>query len=222
MMRSGSSPRMAWTASCSMRTATGRIARGTVSDVDQETAERLLRDARAAPLALLPGASLARSTLHRMDAEHHILVWSFSHAVVDGWSLGTLWDDFVVAYRGGSESPAAGSYADFLGRQRVVEPPPSAAHLEAQAAPGTLEVRIDESARARIEEHCRRVDTTPYLVLLDSLLRAIEECEIVSPDVRVWSPHAGRDSVDDAACRWNVRARGGCWWARCTRARGRP
>lgn len=175
------------------------LARGTVSDVDQETAERLLRDARAAPLALLPGASLARSTLHRMDAEHHILVWSFSHAVVDGWSLGTLWDDFVVAYRGGSESPAAGSYADFLGRQRVVEPPPSAAHLEAQAAPGTLEVRIDESARARIEEHCRRVDTTPYLVLLDCLLRAIEECEIVSPDVRVWSPHAGRDSVDDAA-----------------------
>lgn len=174
------------------------LTRGTVSDIDQETAERLLRDAQAAPLALLPGAPLARSTLHRMDAEHHILVWSFSHAVVDGWSLGTLWDDFVVAYRGGSETTAAGSYAEFLGRQRVVEPPPGAARLDAQVSPGTLEVRIDESARARIEEHCRRADSTPYLVLLDCFLRAIEECEVASPHARVWSPHAGRDSVEDA------------------------
>src|SRR6185436_500797 len=71
----------------------------TATAIDDELVRSTLDRQRLAGFDVLGGA-LARAELVATRTGEHLLVWSFHHAVVDGYSLGIIWDDFVALYNG--------------------------------------------------------------------------------------------------------------------------
>src|SRR5256884_1099464 len=64
-------------------------------------------------------APLLRLTMFRLGAEHHQLVWSFHHAILDGWSVSLLLQEFFARYQAlaqGSQPrlPAGRPYRDYI------------------------------------------------------------------------------------------------------------
>lgn len=180
-----------------------RVKRGSISDIEPSTIEHILRTRRNSRLTLAPGEPLVQSELLSVDSDHHVLVWSFSHAVVDGWSLGVLWDDFIAAYRGELDQSLAGSYAAFLERQQIRKSSTVVRHdaldEDNAAAPGRHEFRLNSHLRKRVESVCQRDDTTLYVLLLGCFLRAAMVNPTVTSDLPVWTPHAGRDTLEDSS-----------------------
>jgi amino acid adenylation domain-containing protein len=87
-----------------------------------ERAGRAMIAAAARPFDLERGPFL-RVLLIRLGDSHHLLVMTLHHIVVDGWSVGILWDELSSLYAaraaGSSLEPASpGQYADYAAWQR--------------------------------------------------------------------------------------------------------
>ncbi|MBK8253569.1 MAG: amino acid adenylation domain-containing protein [Polyangiaceae bacterium] len=78
---------------------------------------RLLRDEASRPFDLSAGP-LSRSTLLRLSAEEHVLLWTFHHIIADGFSLGVLTRELWALYEAFSTD----------------QPPPSLPPLDIQVA----------------------------------------------------------------------------------------
>ncbi|MFD0727699.1 amino acid adenylation domain-containing protein, partial [Lysobacter brunescens] len=64
-------------------------------------------------------APLTRYTLFKRDGGRHLFVWTCSHAILDGWSLGIVYEELFALYdacREGREAslPSAPSYASYI------------------------------------------------------------------------------------------------------------
>ncbi|WP_415116930.1 amino acid adenylation domain-containing protein [Paraburkholderia sp.] len=74
---------------------------------------------RFAAARLARGFDLARAPLWRVDvlrtgAARHHFVWTFHHALLDGWSAAQLLAEVLAAYEGRAASAAPGRYRDFI------------------------------------------------------------------------------------------------------------
>uniref|UniRef100_UPI002028B7D3 non-ribosomal peptide synthetase n=1 Tax=Microbulbifer litoralis TaxID=2933965 RepID=UPI002028B7D3 len=64
-------------------------------------------------------APLARFALFQVDAGQTVFVWSCSHAILDGWSLGVVYRDMLIAYEALREgrkpiAPAVAEYHSYI------------------------------------------------------------------------------------------------------------
>ncbi|HLN64641.1 MAG TPA: condensation domain-containing protein, partial [Symbiobacteriaceae bacterium] len=62
--------------------------------------------------------ALLRATLVRLGPEEHLLLLTFHHIVIDGWSIGVFYRDLGAAYAGRELPPVALQYADVARWQR--------------------------------------------------------------------------------------------------------
>ncbi len=62
---------------------------------------------------------LIRLSLLRVAEDHHVLVWTHHHAIIDGWSQTLLLEEMLNRYNSGRETSPAnfGVYANWLSRQ---------------------------------------------------------------------------------------------------------
>src|SRR5437868_7935868 len=64
-------------------------------------------------------APLLRLTVFRLGADQHQLLWSFHHAILDGWSVALLLQEFFARYQAlaqarGAQLPASRHYRDYI------------------------------------------------------------------------------------------------------------
>src|SRR5205807_9062567 len=64
-------------------------------------------------------APLLRLTVFRLGADHHQFLWSFHHAILDGWSVSLLLQEFFARYQalsqgGQPQVPASRPYRDYI------------------------------------------------------------------------------------------------------------
>src|SRR2546421_2123144 len=64
-------------------------------------------------------APLLRLTVFRLGADHHQFLWSFHHAILDGWSVSLLLQEFFARYQALSQGyqprlPAGRPYRDYI------------------------------------------------------------------------------------------------------------
>jgi amino acid adenylation domain-containing protein len=93
-----------------------------LSHLDAATAEQELAEYRIGERAHPPdilGPQLWRVALFTLAPAHHVIVLTFHHILLDGWSLGLLLDDLVAVYAAlgaGAAPPAAQwpRFADFI------------------------------------------------------------------------------------------------------------
>lgn len=179
-----------------------------VPHVDDDLARDLLRTERARRLSLREGP-LARAVLATDGVGEHLLVWSLSHAVADGWSLGVLWDDLAALY-GGCELPPVPPFGAFTAEragERSAAPAAGAAALTAGArvpasrAPravplrlGSVDLTLEPEVRLAVERAAARLGATTFMVLLGAFRLALADAGAVDEDATVWSPLAGRTS----------------------------
>ncbi|QRO01039.1 amino acid adenylation domain-containing protein [Archangium violaceum] len=102
--------------------------RGMEEGEQQRRLDALQREYKEKRLELTR-APLMRLTLVRLAESEYRLVWSHSHVVLDGWSLGVVLKDLFEQYEGyrrGLEvetgrAPQFSRYVEWLGRQKVEE-----------------------------------------------------------------------------------------------------
>ncbi|MDQ3287971.1 MAG: amino acid adenylation domain-containing protein, partial [Pseudomonadota bacterium] len=73
------------------------------SDLQKASIDDYLRDDNREPLDPRH-APLARFALFKTEGGRFVLVWTCSHAILDGWSLGIVYDELLVAYEAMRES----------------------------------------------------------------------------------------------------------------------
>src|SRR5205807_1984843 len=93
-----------------------------VTSLDQEEQEQQVRayqrtDARRG--FDIQQAPLLRLTVFRLGTHHHQLLWSFHHAILDGWSVSLLLQEFFARYQALSQGsqpqlPASRPYRDYI------------------------------------------------------------------------------------------------------------
>ncbi|MFB6435607.1 condensation domain-containing protein [Streptomyces sp. NPDC056411] len=181
--------------------------------IDERTMSETVGRHRAEGFDLV-GGPLARAELVLGRENTHILVLSWHHSVVDGYSLGVLWDDLCQAYNDPGDAPAPlqqGEFAEQQSARRVARAKEAALAIRSRypkALDGPADTRprphhvdlggitlrwgIDDSRKlaARADE----LGLTLYMVLLAAYRSALEEKGFLSPDSPVWSPMSGRVS----------------------------
>ncbi|MDR0945609.1 MAG: condensation domain-containing protein, partial [Bifidobacteriaceae bacterium] len=102
-----------------------------LTGLDPAAADAAIEAARVADLAHgydLKKDPLARLTVFRLTPDHAILMWSFDHIVVDGWSMPIVLSDYLryytaltsgqsldhVTHQATAEAAATTSYTDYL------------------------------------------------------------------------------------------------------------
>src|SRR5262249_6912007 len=102
----------------------GKIDLSALQHVCREKELSMLTRAEAHRPFDLAAGPLVRASLLRLDAEEHVLLLTFHHIVMDGWSIGILVKELTAlyaAYRDGGQSPLAElplQYADYAAWQR--------------------------------------------------------------------------------------------------------
>src|SRR5207248_9844164 len=64
-------------------------------------------------------APLLRLTVFRLGGDHHQFLWSFHHAILDGWSVSLLLQEFFARYQALSQGyqpqvPSSRPYRDYI------------------------------------------------------------------------------------------------------------
>lgn len=188
--------------------------RGTPSVDDTVMTEAVERH-RAEGFELAAGP-LARAELILGRDDTHILVLSWHHAVVDGYSLGVLWDDLCDAYNGVVDVHEPAQLAVFAREQatarasRVQEVARGirSAHLTpAGSGPAPLLPRPDvtdlrgttmrwsRAEKERLTTRAGEQGLTVYMVLLAAYRTALEEVGLLDTRSPVWTPMSGRTSA---------------------------
>ncbi|MGW7514207.1 condensation domain-containing protein [Streptomyces sp. NPDC054796] len=181
--------------------------------IDERTRSETVGRHRAEGFDLASGP-LARAELVLGRDNTHILVLSWHHSVVDGYSLGVLWDDLCQAYNEPGDAPAPRQQGEFAQRQsarRVARAKeaalairsryPKALNSPADTRPrphpvdlGGITLRWDTDESRKVAARADELGLTLYMVLLAAYRSALEEKGLLSPDAPVWSPMSGRVS----------------------------
>src|SRR5437660_10795614 len=93
-----------------------------VTALGQEEQEQQVRAYRQADTRRgfdIQQAPLLRLTVFRLGAHHHQFLWSFHHAILDGWSVPLLLQEFFARYQALSQGdqpqlPASRPYRDYI------------------------------------------------------------------------------------------------------------
>src|SRR5438132_2580458 len=93
-----------------------------VTSLEQEEQNQQVRASQQADARRgfdIQQAPLLRLTVFRLGSQHHQLVWSFHHAILDGWSFSLLLQEFFARYQAlaqGSQAqlPASRPYRDYI------------------------------------------------------------------------------------------------------------
>nr|BAJ19067.1 putative non-ribosomal peptide synthetase [Streptomyces sp. SANK 62799] len=162
----------------------------------------------------LAGGALARAELVLGRENTHILVLSWHHSVVDGYSLGVLWDDLCQAYNDPGDAPLPTQQGEFAQQQsarRIVRAKEAALTIRSRY-PKALDSPADTRPRphhvdlggimlrwgivesGRLAARAGEEGLTLYMVLLAAYRSALEGKGLLSPDAPVWSPMSGRVS----------------------------
>ncbi|EWC64467.1 Non-ribosomal peptide synthetase [Actinokineospora spheciospongiae] len=178
--------------------------------VDARTAVEAVDRHRAAGFKLADGP-LAHAELIVGAGDAHVLVLSWHHIVVDGYSLGVLWDDLCRLYDTAAAGPAPIQQSDFAVRQavsrraRAVEVADAirSRHFEAlggAAAPprpasadlGAVTLRWSREERESLVRGADEQGLTLHMLLLASYRCAVEEYGLLAQHAPVWTPMSGR------------------------------
>src|SRR5437016_299659 len=93
-----------------------------VTSLEQEEQEQQVRASQQADARRgfdIQQAPLLRLTVFRLGGQHHQLLWSFHHAILDGWSVSLLLQEFFARYQALSQGdqphvPAGRPYRDYI------------------------------------------------------------------------------------------------------------
>lgn len=185
-----------------------------VDQVDEELVLSLLHEERSRRISLREGP-LSRALLATDTIGEHLLVWSLSHAIVDGWSLGILWDDLTAIYGGQelADVPGFGEYLTENARVRAawgnseqtevkrmlgLETTSRGAPLaKRRAAPQIVstEILLETDILNAVQRTAVRHGATTYMVVLGAFRRALADTNAVDKETVIWSPVAGRTSA---------------------------
>lgn len=188
-------------------------------DRDAQCEEAIAIEGRM-PFALTKGP-LVRARLFRLGDENHVLVLTYHHIIVDGWSLGLITDELAAlygAYTLGLESPLdepSIQYGDFAVWQSewlkckdlddqlaywteklrdlpTFELPADQSGLPEQSPGGAIESRfLPEPVRAGLSALCRKEKVSPFMVTL-AVFQALLQRDTGKNDIIVGSVQAGR------------------------------
>ncbi|MFE0177179.1 condensation domain-containing protein [Streptomyces sp. NPDC059002] len=162
----------------------------------------------------LVNGPLARAELVLGRENTHILVLSWHHSVVDGYSLGVLWDDLCQAYNDPGRAPEPIQQGEFARRQstyRIARAKEAALTIRARYpkaldAPavarerphdvdlGGITLRWGSDERTALAASADEQGLTLYMVFLAAYRSALEAKGLLSRDAPVWTPMSGRTS----------------------------
>ncbi|MET9707928.1 condensation domain-containing protein [Streptomyces griseus] len=157
---------------------------------------------------------LARAELVLGRENVHILALSWHHSVVDGYSLGVLWDDLCQAYNAPASVPQPLQQGEFTQRQSAYRSArtkeaaltirsryPKALERPATARPrphnvdlGGITLSWDRDQRQALAARADEQSLTLYMLLLAAYRSALETADLLAHDAPVWSPMSGRTS----------------------------
>lgn len=157
---------------------------------------------------------LARAELVLGRENVHILALSWHHSVVDGYSLGVLWDDLCQAYNDPDSAPEPLQQGEFAQRQSAYRSTraketaltirsryPKALESPAVARPrphdvdlGGITLRWGRDQREALAARADEQGLTLYMLLLAAYRSALETADLLAHDAPVWSPMSGRTS----------------------------
>ena len=185
-------------------------------------ARRISRAEAQQPFSLSQGP-LARWTLLQLDTEHHWLLITLHHIVMDGWSMNVLMRELGQAYEQGSLeglAPLSIQYADYACWQRewlqgerlerelgywrqqlagapaLLELPTDHPRPAVQGMQGAVwSTRIDGALSEQVRQLGREHGATLFMVLLASF-QALLSRYSGQRDIVVGSPIAGRNRVE--------------------------
>jgi len=173
------------------------------------------------PFVLTKGP-LVRARLFRLNDQDHVLVITFHHIIVDGWSLGLITDELAALYNAyvqGLKSPLGDmpiQYGDFAVWQNEwlrsptldkqldywidnlrdlpnFELPPDQPYRLENKSLGAIESRfLPQSLRDNLATMCRQEKVTPFMVTLATFM-AILQRYTGKDDIVVGSVQAGRN-----------------------------
>nr|WP_281401030.1 condensation domain-containing protein [Amycolatopsis umgeniensis] len=168
--------------------------------------------AREEPFDLLGAGPLARAELITDRNGAQVLLWSWHHAVVDGYSLGLLWSDFTAAYRGGHEQTEPVPYGEFALWQREWLAGPEARRAAERLASasdsfgdlppqrsrparpdiGAMELVVPAAVHDELVREAVHRGLTTHMVLLAAYRHEVEAAGLLGAAAPVWTPLAGR------------------------------
>ncbi len=131
----------------------------------------------------LSKAPLHRAELLRLDEDRHELVWTFHHAIVDGWSFGVLFRELAALLSGNAHDLApAGRLSAYCSAQK--SDAASRAHAENLAyfkdvfdtVPKALDLPTDHPRPRTRTYHAARLDFEFSSELLPALRRTSAHC----------------------------------------------
>ncbi|MEY8042334.1 condensation domain-containing protein [Saccharopolyspora cebuensis] len=155
---------------------------------------------------------LARAELVLGRENTHILVLSWHHSVVDGYSLGVLWDDLCRAYNGVGHAPTPFQQGEFAQRQsasrkarakeaartigsrypRAMDSSPESRSRPHDVDLGMIALRWSSEERGALENRAHEQGITLYMLFLAAYRSALEEKGLLTRDAPVWTPMSGR------------------------------
>ncbi len=129
---------------------------GHLADDAQEAELALLRQQEATHRFELADAPLLRCTLVGLGARRHVLLLTYHHIVLDGWSLPLVLKDLFALYENGADAralPAVTPFADHLAwlsaQDRTVWRSPPSSSRRTRAVPGRCRGRRPSSSMTR-------------------------------------------------------------------------
>lgn len=183
----------------------------TAARIDRELIVEKLSSHRATGFDLLGGGPLAHAELVSTRGNSHLLLWSWHHAVVDGYSLGVLWDDFAAAYNGDpmGETPTPfGTFAEWQQTwldgpecRRAIDRLAAALDTGSGRSAGTrpnrpdiaaLDIAIDTELHHRLASVANHAGVTLHMLLLAAYRESLCSFGVLTPTDPVWTPMAGR------------------------------
>src|SRR5207302_10979274 len=135
-----------------------------VTALGQEEQDQQVRASRQADARRgfdIQQAPLLRLTVLRLGAEHYQLVWSFHHAILDGWSVSLLLQEFFARYQAlaqGSQPqlPASRPYRDYIAWLQQQDQAEAQAFWQQQLAGFTAPTPLPLKATQPEAEPCAR------------------------------------------------------------------
>ncbi|MET9260820.1 condensation domain-containing protein [Amycolatopsis sp. NPDC004079] len=182
----------------------------TAETFDDHLVRRVLNKHQREGFDLLGGGALARAELVLTRDGTHLQVWSFHHAVVDGYSLGLIWDDFTAHYNGLPHASAPASFGEYALWQREwlhgAEANGQQQRLLALAEPavspctvrrpnpsiGSVDVAVPPDVHEAVARLGAASATTTHMVLLAAYRHSVAAEGFLDASAPVWTPLAGR------------------------------
>ncbi|MDX3660675.1 condensation domain-containing protein [Streptomyces sp. ID05-26A] len=182
----------------------------TTDEADDDVVRAALSRHQTDSFDLRGGGALARAELLMARRGPHLLVWSFHHAVVDGYSLGLIWDDFAARYNGHVDEPVPTPFGEYAEWQREWLTGPEAeeqqGRVRAKALPasspctrrvsdpdiGSLDIVVPPDLHEAITQLGKESATTTHMMLLAVYRHAVAAEGLLDSVAPVWTPLAGR------------------------------